>query len=442
MKRGTFIRRGLVRTHVASIAVIGLGPTGLATGVALASGGHRVLGVDIDSNRIERIQNANPPFHEAGLKPALRRVIRVGRFRVANVFEPMVSEAEFVFLCVGTPSRDDGSMDDGALKTAATSVAKAAIDKRRRTLVVKSTVVPGTTETVIRPILDSSGAPFRIAVNPEFLREGKALADTLHPDRIVIGAGDSVTAKRIRALYRPAKCPVYLTTLRTAEMIKYATNGFLATKVAFANELANLCDVFGVSYDEVHRGLALDPRINPRFLIPGVGFGGSCFPKDIRALAVAGQAHGYDPSLLRAILTQNDQQFLRAVELLESELGSLRAKRIALLGLAFKGGTDDVRESRAVPIAKALKERGAVVIGYDPVATTNFHKAVPDVVIATSIEEALKDADGCIVQADWPAFAKLSAADFLKPMAAPVVVDGRRILKPNRMKGVRLRRIG
>jgi len=427
---------------VASIAIVGLGPVGLCSGVAFATQGHRVVAVDIDSKRRQEIARGKPPFYEKGIEAALRKVLRQKRFSVAETMEEAIGPSTVVFLCVGTPSRSDGSMDDGALRDAVKSLAAAWKDEKRRTVVVKSTVLPGTADGVVRPILEAARRPFRLGVNPEFLREGRALEDALRPDRIVLGADGPETARILKGLYRSAKCPLFSTDVKTAEAVKYATNAFLATKVAFADELANLCDAFGISYDEVHKGLGLDPRINPRFLVPGVGFGGSCLPKDVRALVAAGRRRGAEPVLLEGVLAQNDQQYLRAIARLEEELGDLKGKRIALLGLAFKGDTDDVRETRAVPIARTLLSKGALVIGYDPLAGPAFSALLPEVKIADSAKEALDGADGVVLQADWPAFSRLTAKDFLTAMATPVVVDGRRILDPKKMQGVRFRRIG
>jgi UDPglucose 6-dehydrogenase len=427
---------------VAAVGIIGLGPVGLATGVAFATQGNRVFAVDIDSDRRAQIVRGKPPFYEKGIEPALRKVLRDKRFSVVDTMLEAVRPSEIVFLCVGTPSKPNGEMDEGPLRNAVKSFAAAWPDGKRRTVVVKSTVVPGTTEGIVRPILEAAKRPVGLAVNPEFLREGRALADALRPDRIVLGVDGPATARIMKALYRSVKCPVFVTDLRTAEAVKYATNAFLATKVAFANELANLCQALGVSYDEVHRGMGLDPRINPRFLVPGVGFGGSCFPKDVQALVAAGRQRGVEAHLLDAVLAQNDVQYLQSIGLLEAELGDLRGKRIAILGLAFKGGTDDVRETRAVPIARTLLSKGAVVVGYDPLAGDSFSRIVPEVKVLKSVREALEGANGVILQADWPEFSRLTARDFLAAMTTPVVVDGRRILDPTKMKGVRFRRIG
>jgi UDPglucose 6-dehydrogenase len=427
---------------VATIAIVGLGPVGLVTGVAFANQGHRVLGVDVDADRLASIRRGQPPVYEKGLEAALRKVLRQKSLSVVDRMEDAVGPADMVFLCVGTPSMPDGRMEERPLREAVKSLAASWRDKKRRTVVVKSTVLPGTTDGVVRPILEAAGLPFRLAMNPEFLREGHALEDALRPDRIVIGADAPATARAVRDLYRSTKGPVLMTDLKTAEAVKYATNAFLATKVAFADELANLCQAFGVSYDEVHRGMGLDPRINPRFLVPGVGFGGSCFPKDVRALAAGARQRGIQAPLLEAVLAQNEVQYLRAIALLEDELGDLRGKRIALLGLTFKGDTDDLRETRAVPIAQTLLSKGAMVIGYDPMAGPSFARLVPEVKVVDSVGDALQGTDGAVFQADWPAFSRLTAKDFLGVMTTPVVVDGRRILDPKKMRGVRFRRIG
>lgn len=427
---------------MARIAVVGLGPVGLASGLAFALQGHAVVGIDVDTDRTGAIARGAPPFYEDGLEEALRAGLKQGRFSVTDRIGTAVPTADYVFLCVGTPSRPDGSMDDRYLQQAARDVAAALPPEGAPVVVVKSTVIPGTTDAVVRPPLEASGRPFHLAMNPEFLREGRAWEDATRPDRIVVGANGPEARTRMRALYADAGCPVVETDIRTAEMIKYATNAFLATKVAFANELANLCQAFGVGYDEVIRAVTLDPRINPRFLVPGVGFGGSCFPKDVRALVAAGRDRGVAPPLLEAVLAQNEVQYLRAIDLLEAELGDVRGMRIALLGLAFKGGTDDLRESRAIPLARTLIAKGAAVVGYDPLANDGFARLVPEAACVASLEQALRGADGCILQAEWPELTKLTAADFLRSMRRPVVVDGRRILDPAKMQGIRFRRIG
>lgn len=427
---------------MALITTVGLGPVGLATTVFFAQNGHQVIGLDADTDRVSVIAQGRAPFFEEGLSEALQRELKTRRIQIRSSSETAFDRTDFVFVCVGTPSRQDGSMDDSFVRSATEEIANALPREGTPIIVVKSTVVPGTTETLIRHILEAARKPFGLAVNPEFLREGHALEDTLNPDRVVLGVDSAKTAESLRVLYGRLQCPIIETDLRTAEAIKYATNAFLAAKVVIADELANICQTLGVSYDQVIDGVALDPRINPRFLVPGVGFGGSCLPKDLRALIAASSREGYDPTLLRAVLAQNQTQHNQALALLEEELGDLKGKRIAILGLSFKGGTDDVRESRAISLSIALADEGAAVIGYDPVANANFSSVLPGTETANTVEEALADSDGCVVQADWEEFSALSAMDFLATMRTPIVIDGRRIIDPARMDGVRFRRIG
>lgn len=431
---------------IGSIAVLGTGYVGLVTALAFATNGSRVVCVDIDLAKVDAVRRGRAAFFEMGVHEALQREIKAGRLSASSDGPSVVRDAAFSFLCVGTPAMADGSMDDAQILAAAKVVGEGLRGRKApHTVVVKSTVLPGTTEAIILPAIQSAlgkDGKFGLCVNPEFLREGTALEDALKPDRIVIGERDAASGEALAALYKPFGAPILRCDLRTAEMIKYATNAFLATKISFANELANLCDLFGVDWDEVVKGLGLDPRINPRFMVPGAGFGGSCFPKDVAALAAAGKREGYSPRLLSAVLELNERQPLRIVEILEEELGEIDGKRIAVLGLAFKPGTDDARESRAIPIVRELRRRGAVVIAFDPIAGPNFAQAMPEVPLATSASKALNGADACVFQADWPEFRKLRTKDF-GGMANRLIVDGRRTLNPKALgKGVTYRRIG
>lgn len=430
----------------ASIAVIGTGYVGLVTGLAFVHHGHRVACVDIDSGKVNSINRGKAAFFEAGVDEALERAVGSKLLHATEDGVGAVRDADFSFLCVGTPPLPNGSMDDTQLRAAAKMIGQGLRGVHKpHTVVVKSTVLPGTTEEIVLPTIEAQtgdSTKFGLAVNPEFLREGAALEDALHPDRIVIGERHRSSGDVVEALYRPFGAPTLRCALRTAEMIKYATNAFLATKVSFANELANLCEAFGVDWDEVVPGLGLDPRINPRFMVPGVGFGGSCFPKDVAAIVASGRKSGYDATLLSEVLALNERQPVRAIAILEEELGELKGKRIAVLGLAFKAGTDDVRESRAIPIVRELQSRGADVVGYDPVASSNFKKVLPNVSLAVSVQAALKGADGCIIQADWPEFRNLKGNEF-GGMAKRIVVDGRRTFKRGALdSGVIYRRIG
>ncbi len=426
------------------LCIVGTGHVGLVYAVAFTLQGHTVAATDVLADAIASLNAGKATFFEPGLQAALTRARRTKRLTFSTDIAAEAANAEVIFLAVGTPSREDGSIDTSYVESAAESVGEALRSSQGyRVVVVKSTVVPGTTETVVRPALEAgsgktAGRDFGLCMNPEFLREGSAVEDAMKPDRIVIGSLDAKSGAALAKVYAKSRCKKLRTDLRTAEMIKYATNSFLATKVSFANELADLCDVFGgLNVDRVVEGMALDARINPRFLKAGLGFGGSCFPKDVRALLAAGRASGYDSYLLQATLDVNEVQPARAVALAERIVGDLRGKRVALRGLSFKGGSDDIRESRAIPLARLLLEKGAQVVGTDPEAGAAFHAAVPAVEIAPDVAAAVAEADVAIIHNDWPRWRKLKAKDFAG-MRRKVVVDGRRILDAKAMKGVEL----
>jgi UDPglucose 6-dehydrogenase len=430
------------------ILVVGTGHVGLLYAIAFATWGHEVVGADVDAKSVERFRRGNATFFEPGLDEALQKALDTGRLSFTTGVEAAAGAAEVVFLCVGTPSREDGSIDLRPLRNAASAVGRGLRSADGfPVIVVKSTVIPGTTEGVVGPALErasgkKAGRDFGLAMNPEFLREGSGIQDALRPDRIVIGSLDARSRAATEAVYSNLEAPRFVSDLRTAEMVKYATNAFLATKVSFANELANLCDALGgVDVGRVVDGMGLDPRINPRFLQAGLGFGGSCFPKDVRAIVVAGGAKGYRARLLASVLAVNDAQPLRAVALAEEAVGSLRGKRVAILGLSFKGGSDDIRESRAVPLARALLRKGARVVGCDPMAGEAFRREVPKVEIAADVRAAVAGADVCIVHNDWPQWRELTSEDF-EGMRRKIVIDGRRILDPRRLDGVRLTVLG
>jgi len=430
---------------MARVGIVGMGYAGIATGIALARNGHRVLFADIDSGKVDAVEAGRAPMYEAGLEAAIRSLRRRGVLRATEETGQAVRGSDFVFLCVGTPSREDGSLNTGHLDDAAAAVGETLSNRKWTVIVVKSTVLPGTTEARVIPLLEKRSGlragQFGVCVNPEFLREGRALEDSMRPTHVVLGELDRRSGTKLLQLLSP-NCPTLRTSIRVAEAVKYATNAFLATKVTFANELANLATRLGLDVDEVLRGMTLDPRISPLHLQPGPGFGGSCLPKDLRALVSFSQNMGYEPQLWRAVLAVNDRQHLEVVRLLEEEVGDLSGKRIALLGLAFKAGTDDVRQSKALVIASDLMSRGAKVVGYDPVAGDNFAQALDGVSVVGSATEALRHADGCLIQADWPEFRRLGAKEF-GSMARPVVVDARRTWPPSRIPtGVVYRRIG
>lgn len=432
---------------MARVGVVGIGYVGLATGIALAKSGNRVVLADSDSERVNAVEAGRAPFYEAGFDTALRSLRRRNALRATEDTSEAVKGARFVFLCVGTPSREDGSLNTDYLVRAASVIGDSLPSAGKRSVVVvKSTVLPGTTEDRVVPALEKhSGArpgEFGVCVNPEFLREGHALEDSLSPSHFVIGQSDARSGDALLSLFPHLRCRILRTSVRIAEAVKYATNSFLATKVTFANELANICTRLGLDVDDVIRGVTLDPRISPHHLKPGPGFGGSCFPKDLRALVSFARTVGYDPALLTSVLEVNERQPLELVRLLQEEVGSIAGKRVAILGLSFKEGVDDIRESKALALAAALLHHGAAVVGYDPRAGPGFARAAPGVTVVESVEAALRAADACVVQAAWPEFSRLRSKDF-SGMTTRVVIDARRTWPSGRLpKGIRYRRIG
>ena len=408
------------------ICIIGAGYVGVVTGVCFADTGNDVTFVDIDKEKVNKINGMTPPIYEEGLEELLEK--NAGRRRATTDYSP-VEGADAVFICVGTPSNDDGSINLDYVREAVRNIA-ARIGDEWKLIVVKSTVLPGTTEGMVIPLLEEltgkkAGDNFGVAMNPEFLREGKAIYDFKHPDRIVIGAHDKKSGEMLKKLYEPFNAPLITTTPTAAEMVKYASNAFLATKISFANEIGNLCKKLGIDTYDVMEAVGMDHRISPYFLNSGAGFGGSCFPKDVSALISAGMEAGNEMGILRSVMDVNDKQPLKMIELLEKNTGRLEGKKIAVLGLAFKAETDDVRESRSIPAIKKLIEEHAVVSAYDPLATENMKKIFGDIEYCGNADEALRNADGCLIMTDWEEFSRLN----FSVMKKPVVIDGRRVVK-------------
>jgi len=399
------------------ICVIGAGYVGLTTAVCFAEMGNKVRIIDIDKEKIEKIKKGVPPIYEEGLEEMLKR--NIGRIKATHEYE---FDEKIIFICVGTPSLPDGKIDLKYVINAVEEVAKKMQDDSL--IVIKSTVFPGTTEKILLPLVKKYGKKFSIAMNPEFLREGQAIYDFMNPDRIVIGVLDEKAEKILRELYKPIKAPLLVMSPTEAEMVKYASNSFLATKISFANEIGNLCKILGIDVYKVMEGVAKDHRISPHFLNAGIGFGGSCFPKDLKALYAGAKERGYDMRLIKAVLDVNEEQPLRLVKLLEKHM-SIEGKTIAILGLAFKPNTDDIREARSIPIIKELLRRKAIIKAYDPMAMENMKKIFPDIIYCKSKEEALENADACLILTEWKEFEEI---DFSK-MRNKLVIEGRRILK-------------
>jgi len=423
---------------VTRISVFGLGPVGLITAVCFARKGHQVVGIDPDLDRLERIRRAEPPFLEPKLKEYLVETIRSGRFSTVDNTSAD-SECDLAYVTVGTPSREDGGIDLTYVKNAAAAIGRSLRQTTHYQLVVvKSTVTPGTGRAVVKPILEresgkTAGKDFGLCSNPEFLREGNAVHDAEFPDRIVIGTEDMEVAARLESFYKEfhgeSMPPVVRTTHENAELIKYANNAFLAAKVSFINTIANIAErTPNADIQTIARGIGLDERIGSRFLNAGLGWGGSCFPKDLNALARYSRTLGYSPELVEAVITTNEKQKLRAVQLAKEALGSLTGKRIAILGLAFKPDTDDIREAVSVPLIQALLAEGASVVAYDPAAINNARSILGDKVsYAPDSLGCLKDADCCIIVTEWDEFKTITPDQFLEMMRHPVVIDGRRI---------------
>jgi UDPglucose 6-dehydrogenase len=411
------------------ISVIGGGYVGLVSSVCFAELGHLVGLVEIDPEKAESINSGKPLIYENGLEQLLS--IHASRNLHACQNYDTIPASDLSFICVGTPMGVDGYADLTWISSACRSLGQSLKDNDDyHVVVVKSTVPPGTTEGLIMPsILEHSGRePDEIgfAMNPEFLREGLAIQDFMNPDRIVIGSNEKRPGDLVESIYHGLAAPVIRTGIKSAEMIKYASNAFLATKISFSNEIGNVCKRIGIDVYEVMAGVGMDHRISPHFLNAGAGFGGSCFPKDVASLIRTAESLGEDPILLKSVLEINQRQPLRMTELLQSRIGDLSGKRIAVLGLAFKNDTNDIRDSRAISVIAELKRQGAEVAAYDPKANDAMKKIYSDIKYCQSVAEALNSADACLVMTEWPEFGDLDEEFDL--MKSRVIIEGRRVL--------------
>ncbi len=420
-----------------NVSIIGTGYVGSVTGACFAELGHNVVCADIDTEKVEQINAGIPPIHEQEL-PELLKKHAGKRLRATDDYNDAILESDVTFICVGTPSDEDGCIDLSIVRSASTSIGKALAERGAdschayHVVVVKSTVVPGTTDEVVAPLIRANvgdAGVIGIAMNPEFLREGKAVHDFMNPDKIVIG-GDVRAVDTVARLYEKIPCEITRTDTRTAEMIKYANNSFLATKISFANEIGNICKKLGIDVYEVMSAIGKDFRISEQFLNAGAGFGGSCFPKDVKALIGRACELGYDPLLLNAVIMINEEQPMHMIELLTNRIGDVRNRRIAVLGLSFKNGTDDIRESRSIPVIRELLNRGATVAAYDPLASENMREVFPDVLYCDSAKSALEGADACLIMTEWAEFGSLDQE--FDAMREIVVIDGRRMVSLDR----------
>lgn len=418
------------------ITIIGTGYVGLGAGVCLAHLGHQVACLDIDKNKIAKLKKGVPTIHEERLPELLKKGIRQGRLKFTASYNEAIENAEVVFFAVGTPMRSDGSADLQYLEAAAVETAKRL--KKYTVLVNKSTVPVGTGKKVREIVEKYYRGKFDIVSNPEFQREGTAINDFLKPDRIVVGfEKERVPAKQIiKTLYKKIKAPMLLTNIESAEMIKYAANAFLATKISFINEIANICDNNEANIDDVAHGMGMDKRIGSSFLKAGIGYGGSCFPKDVSALYKIAGANGYWFRLIEAVININKYQREKAIQKITKLLaGSIKDKNIAVLGLSFKAGTDDTRESPSIEIIKELLKKGAKIKAYDPQGIKNAkHILGNSIQYAHSSYTAARAADLLFIATEWPEFENLDLKKLKRSMRAYNIVDGRNLLNINKAK--------
>jgi UDPglucose 6-dehydrogenase len=412
------------------ICVIGTGYVGLVNGTCFADLGNYVVTVDIDEQKIADLNNGIMPIYEPGLKEMVERNVKAGRLRFTTSYAEGLKDAEFVFICVGTPEGVDGEADLKYVRAAAETIAKT---MDHSLIVINKSTVPVGTGDWVADIVSSNQPkpiPFSVVSCPEFLREGSALNDFMYTDRTVLGSTDQKASEAVAQLYLPLRKPIVMTDLRTAEMIKYASNAFLATRISFINEIAIICEKLGADVMEVAQGMGFDKRIGHHFLQAGTGYGGSCFPKDVKALAYMAQTHGMHPQLLQAVMEINT--FMRKHVMLKVEklVGDLQDKQIGVLGLAFKENTDDLRESPAIDIVQHLLERGAQVRAYDPVAMDNAQRVVPQVQMCSDAYDVAVGADALIIATPWNEFKQLDMQRIRESMIAPVLVDGRNMYDP------------
>ncbi|MFA5926684.1 MAG: UDP-glucose/GDP-mannose dehydrogenase family protein [Patescibacteria group bacterium] len=415
------------------IVVIGTGYVGLVQGVCLAELGNEVVCIDIDKEKIEKLKNSISPIYEPGIEELITRNISAGRINFSTDLSSSVGEAEIVFIAVGTPPDESGKADLKYVLKAAEEIGK---NITGYTIVVnKSTVPIGTGKMVKAAIEKHYNGEFDVVSNPEFLREGSAIDDFMSPNRVVLGDNNNGSAaKKVAKLYEVLDAPILITNLETAEMIKYASNSFLATQISFINSIATICEKVGADVAEVAKGMKLDKRIGERaFLDAGLGYGGSCFPKDVTALIQIAKENGYDFKILEEVENVNKKQRLRFVQKIQQTLEELEGKKIAIWGAAFKPKTDDIREAPAITIIEALIDLGVKVTIYDPVAAEMVKKIFPSISDASKPLDACKDADALVIITEWDEFKQIDLASVKRELKNPIIFDGRNLYSPGDM---------
>jgi UDPglucose 6-dehydrogenase len=426
----SFLKKG-------NIAVIGMGYVGLTTALALGEHGYYVHCTSTTQSKVDALNRGVSPFWEEGIEELVIKNINEQTLCATTDNVDAIKNSDITIICVGTPSLPDGSADLSAVKDVSVDVGNALKEKTDYHVVVtKSTIVPGTTEEIIKPIIErvsgkTAGIDFGLCMNPEFLRQGSAVYDSLNPDRIVIGQIDKKSGDVLEKIYDAYDAEKIRCEIKAAELIKYASNSLLATKISFANEFSRICEKFNIDVYDVMKGVGLDFRINPMFLNAGCGFGGSCFPKDVNAIVALAKQIEVETPILDAVLYTNELQPMHLVNIIKEKIDGLTGKTAAFLGLSFKPNTDDTRSTRALPIVEALSNEGVTIKAYDPKATPKF-KLLTGLPIQymDSWVEALRYSDFVVIQSDWQEFKTISPSDFKELMTTPIVFDGRRTFNP------------
>ncbi|MEA3431571.1 MAG: UDP-glucose/GDP-mannose dehydrogenase family protein [candidate division WOR-3 bacterium] len=413
------------------IGVIGCGYVGLITGVCLAEMGHSLICVDNNEEKIKKLKNLIPPIYESGLSELLKK--NKNRLKFTTSIEKAVKDSTVIFIAVGTPPKESGDADLSAVENVLTSIVEC-MDSYR--LIVEKSTVPVQTGMKIKNVMEmrASGVPFDIASNPEFLREGSAIDDFLHPDRIVIGLETERAKEILLKIYEPLGVPIIVTDLQSAEIIKHASNSFLATKISYINAISVICELAGANIKDVARGMGLDPRIGDKFLNAGVGFGGFCFPKDVRAFMRISEKLGYRFNLLKEVEKINELAKERFVEKIKDVLWNLQGKVIGILGLAFKPNTDDMRYAPSIDIINHLLSEGAKVVAYDPVAMENARRVLPDIEYRENPYDVADGADCLAIVTEWDEFKNLDIEKIKSLLKTPIIFDGRNIFKKEKME--------
>jgi len=417
------------------ICIIGTGYVGLVTGTCLSDFGLEVTCVDKDSEKIKGLNNGKIPIHEPNLTPLIEKNVKEGRLSFTTNLRQAVEKSEIIFIAVGTPPNNDGSAN---LKQIEKVIRQIAHHLNGYKVIVNKSTVPIGTAAKIKEIINSfSPSPFDVVSNPEFLREGSAVYDFTHPDKIVIGTTSEKALKIMQEIYRPLyliDTPFVITNPETAELIKYACNAFLATKITFINEIANLCDKVGVDVHQIAKAMGLDGRISPKFLHPGPGYGGSCFPKDTKALYNIAANRNYDFKILKGVISANKRQRELMVGKIKELMGDLRDKIVGILGLAFKQNTDDIRESASIDIIKILLKEGVKIKCFDPLAMDNTKKILPNLTYCQDEYETANDSDALVITTEWNQFRNLDLSKIKKLLKSPILLDLRNLYEPEKVK--------